>query len=102
MSKSSKKSGLLGYNAPHFGKIPTVRRNITPPSSMSKSKPGKKPCTAGSAYLLIRVDLLLSLFFNLEDGSDIFLRNVWPFPNNTLQDRTFHRYLCENPKSNLI
>jgi hypothetical protein len=49
-----------------------LRRNISPPSSGSKSKASKKPGKAGGK---------LSLLFYPEDGGDMFLRNVGFSPN---------------------
>jgi hypothetical protein len=50
-----------------FGDSPTFSRNIPPPPSTSKSKPSKKPTNAGSR---------LNLFFDPEEGIDMFLRNT--------------------------
>jgi hypothetical protein len=49
---------------------PTFRKNISPSSSGSKNKPSKKLATCFHA------GFLLALFFDPEDGSDMFLRNV--------------------------
>jgi hypothetical protein len=53
------------------------RRNVFLPSSLSKSKPVKKPeIIDGSDCLLLIAGFLLDLFFGLEDGGEMFLRNV--------------------------
>lgn len=47
------------------------------PSSLSKSKPIKKPAIMdGSDCLLLIAGFLLDLFFGLEDGGETFLRNI--------------------------
>jgi hypothetical protein len=54
---------------------PTFQRNISPPSSGSKSKPSKKPAWKWMATCF-HTGFLLGLFFNHEDGGDIFLQNI--------------------------
>jgi hypothetical protein len=44
------------------------------PSSGSKNKASKKP--ARSACYLLNIGLFLGLFFHLEDGGDMLLRNI--------------------------
>jgi hypothetical protein len=46
------------------------QRNISPPFSGSKSKPRKKPAESADKYFLI------GLVFDLEDGGDMFFRNI--------------------------
>jgi hypothetical protein len=45
---------------------------VSPPSSGLKNKPSKKI----SAFYLLRVGFLLGLFFDREDGGDMFLQNI--------------------------
>jgi hypothetical protein len=61
-----------------FGEIRKFQRNISSPSSGSKSKPSKKPTGAGGMLRLpnVSVCFLLSLLFDTEDRSDMFLQNV--------------------------
>jgi hypothetical protein len=47
---------------------------MPPPSSGSKNKPSKKP--SYFACYLLHAGFFLGLFFNPEDGSNIFLKNV--------------------------
>jgi hypothetical protein len=66
---------LLGYNAVQPVEIQqTFRKKISPTFSGSKNSPSKNP--EGSAIYLLLVDLLIGLFFDPEDGGDMFLRNV--------------------------
>jgi hypothetical protein len=51
---------------------PKFRRNKTPPSSVPKKKPSKKVLL----FTCFHAGFLLGLFFDPEDGSDMFLRNV--------------------------
>jgi hypothetical protein len=46
-----------------------LQRNISPPSSVLKSKPNKK-------QPIFRQQILLGLLFSPEDGGDNFLPNV--------------------------
>jgi hypothetical protein len=65
---------LLGYNAMQSIESPLAFwRNMSPPSSRSKKKPSKKK--SSSCYLL-HAGLFLGLFFDLEDGGDIFVQNT--------------------------
>jgi hypothetical protein len=54
-----------------------------------------------ACYLLL-VGFLFGLFFDLEDGGHMFLRNVsWLWKENTdqyLEDGTRHKHPCENLK----
>jgi hypothetical protein len=47
--------------------------NISPPSSVSKTKPRKNQHEAYSKHVL---GFLLGLLFDLEDMGDMFVRNV--------------------------
>jgi hypothetical protein len=63
---------LLGYNFVLSGESqPTFRQNISPPSLRAKNKPSKKPASGTS----FQPGLLLGLFFDPEDGGDMFLGN---------------------------
>jgi hypothetical protein len=43
---------------------------------------------------------LLGLFFDPEDGRDMFIRNVcWPSREYTPEDSALHNHRCENLKS---
>jgi hypothetical protein len=58
---------LLGYNVVQsVERQPTYQRNMLHPSSGLKS----------SACYLLHTGFLLGLFFDPEDGSDVFFRNV--------------------------
>jgi hypothetical protein len=48
---------------------------MLPPSSKSKNKPNKKPAYS-SACNLLHTGFLFSVFFDPEDGGDMFLRNI--------------------------
>jgi hypothetical protein len=48
---------------------------MSPPYSGFNNKPGKKAVSFCACYL-IHAGFLLGLFFDPEDGSDMFLRNV--------------------------
>jgi hypothetical protein len=80
---------------------PTFRRNLSPPTSRWENKPETK-VEAGGKYSPI--SFLLGLFFNLEDGGDMFLRNVVDFQRTTRRyisedTRTLHNHRCDNLKS---
>jgi hypothetical protein len=49
------------------------RRNISPPFSRSKNKPSKKPARKQVASY---AGFFLGVFFDPEDGGDMFLRNI--------------------------
>jgi hypothetical protein len=51
----------------------TFRRNMSPPSSASKNKLSDKPAWKEVSS---KAGFLLGLFFDPEDGDDMFLRNV--------------------------
>jgi hypothetical protein len=64
---------FLGYNAVQsVERQPMFRRKISPPSSGSK-KPSKKPALFATYF---HAGFLLGLFFDPEDGGDMFLRSV--------------------------
>jgi hypothetical protein len=68
------------------------RRNISPPSSGPRDKLSKKPVEVGR-----NLNFLLTLAFNPEDGSDMFLSNVRLSPNYTAlqsKDRTLEQIHC--------
>jgi hypothetical protein len=46
---------------------------ITPPSSEPKNKPSKKPAKLATCFTMVS---FLGLFFDPENGSDMFLVNV--------------------------
>jgi hypothetical protein len=48
---------------------------MSPSCSGSKDKPSKKPAYSKQIHLLLDAGFLLGLFY-LEDGGDMFLRNV--------------------------
>jgi hypothetical protein len=54
------------------------RKNISSSSSGLKNKPSTKPARkqVARAQLALLTGFLLGLFFDPEDGSDMFLRNV--------------------------
>jgi hypothetical protein len=60
---------VLGSNDMHFEDRLTFRRNLSPPSSGSKSKPSKKPAGCKELRLLAASDgfLLPLLWFNFVD-----------------------------------
>jgi hypothetical protein len=89
---------LLGYNAlQSIDSQLTYRRNMSPASSEPKNKPRKNPAWKQGAS-----SALHCLFFFLEDGGDIFLRNVLNFHRTARrympQDRSFYNHCCENLK----
>jgi hypothetical protein len=49
---------------------------MSPPSSGSKTKRSKNQIEAGSNQNLLHADFILGLFFDPEDGGDMFLRDV--------------------------
>jgi hypothetical protein len=51
-------------------------KNISPPSSGSKSKPSKKPTWSMRKQSLLHTGFLFRIFFGPEDGGDMFLRKV--------------------------
>jgi hypothetical protein len=59
------------------------RKNISFPSSLSKSKPNKKSAKTGGKPSPISPGFLILSLFNPEDGGDIFFRNVGLSPNYT-------------------
>jgi hypothetical protein len=62
----------------YFGTSPpTFRRNVSPSSSMPKSKPSKN-----SVYRLLLVCFLLDLLLNPEVGGDTLIRNVGRLTQN--------------------
>jgi hypothetical protein len=64
----------LGYNAVYFVESqPTFRRNVLPPFSGSNIKPSNKSAWKQVASV---ADFFLGLFFESEDGIDMFFRNV--------------------------
>jgi hypothetical protein len=77
---------LLCCNGVYFGGISTFQRNMSLACSGSNINPSKEP-----AKLIMLPSLLvysLVSFFNPEDGSDMFLRNVGLSTNHvTLQRR---------------
>jgi hypothetical protein len=65
---------FLGYNAVQSVESQsTFRRNMLLPSSGSYNKSSKKPAWQATWF---HAHFLLALFFDLEDWSDMFLRNV--------------------------
>jgi hypothetical protein len=56
-------------------KVNRFRRNMSRLSSGSKNKPSKISVSSAACYLL-HAGFLLGLFFEPEDGGDIFLRKV--------------------------
>jgi hypothetical protein len=61
---------LLECDDVHSGwNLLTFWRNVVPPTSGSKSKPRKRTCKQETT-------LTIRLFFNPEDGSSSFLRNI--------------------------
>jgi hypothetical protein len=59
--------------------------------------------SVGSACYQLHAGFLLGLFLDLEDGGDIFFRNVCYFQRTTRryiqEDRTLHDHRCEDLKS---
>jgi hypothetical protein len=55
------------------------------------------------ACCLLHAGIFLGLFFNPEDGSDMFLRNTGRLSTDYMmlysRNRTLHNYCCENLKS---
>jgi hypothetical protein len=63
------------------------QRNMSPPSSGSKSKPSKKRADAEPSLLPASVGFLLGLLSDFEEGGNIFLRNTGLYPNYTASRR---------------
>jgi hypothetical protein len=80
---------LSCVNPANFGEGPTYRSSFC----------FKQICLP-PAFTLI---FLLGLFFDHEDGGDMFLRNIFDFQRTTRsyipEDRTLHKHRCENLKS---
>jgi hypothetical protein len=55
---------------------PTFRKHISPPSSGSKNKPRKKPAGTRQRAMFYS-GFFLGLFFDFEDGGDMFLGNFY-------------------------
>jgi hypothetical protein len=65
---------LLGYNAVWAVESHRkIRRNIFPPSLMLKNKPSKIRTLLATCF---HAGIFFGLFFDLENGGDMFLRNV--------------------------
>jgi hypothetical protein len=65
---------LLGYNAMWATEsLPTFRRNISPPSLVPKNKPSKIRSQLATCF---HAGIFFGLFFDPEDGGDMFLRKV--------------------------
>jgi hypothetical protein len=83
-----------------IGGSPAFHWSILPPSSGSKNKPSKKPAKAGRklsqwpAY----AGFLLGLFFNPQDASNGFLKNITLSPDHTVSQT---RRLYSNRHKNL-
>jgi hypothetical protein len=76
------KSSLLVCNTMEFKDSQTLQRNISSPSSVSKSKPSKKPTEAGFS---------LGIPFNSEHAGDMLLQNVGMCSNyRALQPTTMY------------
>jgi hypothetical protein len=76
---------------------PTFRRNISLRSSRSEGKPSNKSEEAGGRLIqhgAAAADVLIGLFFDPEDRSDIFFRNVGLSAKYTaLQPRGLYYYM---------
>jgi hypothetical protein len=62
----------------------------------------KKVASLALSATCFTMVFLLDLFFDPEDGGDIFFRNIDGFQRTTRfyapEDRTLHNYSCENLK----
>jgi hypothetical protein len=74
--------GIVGFETAYFGNSPAFRRRMSPPSSVSKTKPSKKRASGMKAEVLSDLaGFVLVLIFNPEDGGDMLPRNVGLFTN---------------------
>jgi hypothetical protein len=71
---------LLGYNVMQF-----IEGQLTAPQSSGlKIKPTKKPAWNKQHWSLFHAGSLLDLFFNPEDGVDVFFRNIGWFSTENM------------------